>query len=211
MSLDEGTIVKTGPKAYLKLRLAEGSLLELGAYSRLRLILAKPSNKVSLGLEAGRVKARVEHRPDGKRNFHLKTKSTTMGVRGTEFVVAIFATPSGAQNAEYYCQDGSIEVEGAAEGSSALLTAGYGVSVMDHAKTLRTIKIPAKILEQVAKKSFLIDTPAPAPIPAREALGGKTPPAERERKLNLPAVTAGGGAGNIPVPDGNPVTGLLGQ
>ncbi len=220
MSLDEGAEVRTGKDGYVKLMLADSSVVDLGAFAHLRLTAAKENDQVELGLDSGRLKAFVKHRTDGARSFRIRTKTSTMGVRGTQFVVAVFQGMNGQSNTEYYCQSGSIEVKDTARGSTALIQGGFGVSIAGHdhpkdaardvAQTLQPQKIPPKLMNEVMDKNFLIANPPPA------ASDSKPPPAAAESPGHIsssdpvkpephrPAGNLSAGTENIEVPEKAP-------
>lgn len=81
-----GDRLRTGFGAAARLTLDDGSLLELGPDALLSLS-EEPAGAVLLGLELGRLKARVTRRSVGR--FELRTPTAKCRVRGTEFEVRV--------------------------------------------------------------------------------------------------------------------------
>lgn len=94
MHLPEGALVRTGPDSFVTLRLPDGSLCTLPSNSTVRLVrvvAASQGAAVVLDLQAGEVESRVPPRavPSDKETFRVRTRTATVGVRGTHFRVSL--------------------------------------------------------------------------------------------------------------------------
>lgn len=158
MELKEGAGLRTGSKGYLKLELADHSYLELGSWASVNLTKARSDEQVELDLEFGKVRAYVKPREGKKRNFLIRTKTSTMGVRGTLFVVAVPPSPNSGTKTEYYCLSGSVEVKDPAGKQSAVVGPGMGLTVTS--KVLAPERLSVDMITQAQTRAFL-DSGAP--------------------------------------------------
>ncbi len=96
-TLNQGDAVRTGPATRLELQLSDGSRVRLAANTTLTLTtthFGKGERKVSLGLWAGQVWAKVTKLVSGDTNFEVSTHNAVAGVRGTSFAVLAQADAS---------------------------------------------------------------------------------------------------------------------
>ena len=84
--LDPGTIIKTGANAFVQLKYPDGSKITVGSNSELSTQKGTKSLQ-SLSLNHGIINALIHKNPSEEIHFKVKTKSATMGVRGTQFFV----------------------------------------------------------------------------------------------------------------------------
>lgn len=108
--LGEGTVIQTGPRGFLSLRLADDSTVTIPSQSsvrivRLRRVLINQAVEREFRAEAGRLRARVTPMRDPGSSFRVTTPITVSAVRGTEFRVAF--DPSG-QQAQTEVEDGKV-------------------------------------------------------------------------------------------------------
>lgn len=131
-TLAEGAGVQTARDGSVLLRLADGSLLRLAADSRLRIERARryPAfDHVESGaaLEAGRVEVQAAKAQAGKPGFQVKTPQGVLGVRGTEYRVAVEAgAASPATRGEVL--EGAVQFDGGAD-AGRRLGAGFGTVI----------------------------------------------------------------------------------
>ncbi len=89
----EGSIINTSSHGSVKLLMSDRTLLDLGPSTLFKIDEYKTSGKkkkirqASLTLEYGKIRALVTKRLGKKSKFRIRTRSATMGVRGTEFMV----------------------------------------------------------------------------------------------------------------------------
>lgn len=92
--LYKGAIVNTGSDGTVKLLMTDRTIIDLGPSSLFKMNdyqLGKVGDrKVDLSLDYGQVRASVNEKlTSNKGKFTIRTKTATMGVRGTEFVVNV--------------------------------------------------------------------------------------------------------------------------
>lgn len=134
-------VIKTASGASLKLLFTDKTVLDLGPGSQLNVNEYKLKDKdgsdreVTMSLDYGKIRASVNTPVGTKGKFLIRTKTTTMGVRGTEFVVAADAVtgpagkdgkPNQTVKTEITVVHGKVEVRDSASPMSApvALTAG---------------------------------------------------------------------------------------
>ena len=121
MKFPLGSVIKTGKSAKAKLVYANGDQISVGSESFLKITRSKSMSASLLDLFSGSIRAIVEKK--GNRNrVEVRTKSMTMGVRGTDFYVdaqtasgnskitvirgKVVITPSSAKTKEYELKSG---------------------------------------------------------------------------------------------------------
>ena len=116
------TIISTGFKSYALIGI-ENSLISVRPLTRLsfkEIAAAEGTETISVGLQAGRVKLDVSHRPGMKLSASVQTPMSTASTRGTIFEVNCF---------ELWVFEGSIEYKGTS-GSRVIVDSG-GYSYID--------------------------------------------------------------------------------
>jgi hypothetical protein len=83
----EGDVVITGPKSLVKISLSDGSEVNVGSGSELKLEKFRPKEPSIMELIKGRVRSRILNNGTGAIKLWFNTRYTTLGVRGTEFDV----------------------------------------------------------------------------------------------------------------------------
>jgi hypothetical protein len=85
-------VIKTSGAGSLKLLFSDKTVLDLGPSSLFRVneykLKGGDDREVTMSLDYGKIRAAVNTPVGAKGKFLIRTKTTTMGVRGTEFVVA---------------------------------------------------------------------------------------------------------------------------
>ncbi|NBX77313.1 MAG: hypothetical protein EBQ92_12225 [Proteobacteria bacterium] len=124
--LSKGVRLKTGPNSLVKLILADESILDLGSSSQLKLSDCQEKNwklKINLELEKGSVRALVNKAPKKKReDFQLKTNTSVLAVRGTEFFVSWQQDARGQVSEQIGVVEGRVEVRSLFDDSSKPLS-----------------------------------------------------------------------------------------
>ncbi len=86
-----GTVINTSSSASVKILMTDRTILDLGPSTLFKVddyVLGKGSDRtVKMSMDYGKVRASVNQPIGDKGTFQVKTKSATMGVRGTEFIV----------------------------------------------------------------------------------------------------------------------------
>jgi hypothetical protein len=112
--LSKGTQLKTGPSSLVKLILIDDSILDLGGSSEIKLSDCQDKNwnhKINLELQQGSVRALVNKAPKKKREeFQLKTNTSVLAVRGTEFFVNWQQDAGGQVSEQIGVVEGRVEV-----------------------------------------------------------------------------------------------------
>ncbi len=131
-TVTEGAALEVGAQGFVSLRLHDGSLLQLQANSRSKLLRlrdlpAGQRRNTLIELDQGRVDATVAPQTPGSR-FQVKTPLATAGVRGTRFGVSV---PAEAVRTSADVVQGQVEVQAAARGvdTPVLIDAGQGAVV----------------------------------------------------------------------------------
>ena len=115
--LAPGTTIKTGPNSNVQLKYPDGSKLSIAPNSKLK-TEAGTKTVQSVSLNFGRIHASIHKQASEDLHFRIKTKSATMGVRGTQFFVD--ATTSGLSTTRVV--EGKVDVAT----DEATLMAGKG-------------------------------------------------------------------------------------
>ena len=150
--LNVGDVVRTDATASVTLRFADGSRLLIAPNSKVRLATLLSFGKTGMAdtrleLEKGAVETQVAPQRGGAAKFEVKAPAMNLGVRGTDFRVAVN-------------EDGSVSrsevVEGkvaaAAQRRTVMLKAGYGTLALngEAPKPARAL-LPAPDLSAVAE------------------------------------------------------------
>ena len=112
-SLPEGTRIKTEKDAFVKLLLRDNSVLDLSPQTQvvLKTCAAPALTGIDLELELGRVRANVNPKPaEPRKNFQMKTPTSVLAVRGTEFFAHWTQERSGIINERISVSEGQVEV-----------------------------------------------------------------------------------------------------
>lgn len=148
--------LKTGSEGGAKIRLVQNNVvLEIAANSELKIILPESGNvSEAIELVIGSVRIQVppaEKKTDSKPNFTLRTKTVTMGVRGTEFLGVV--TPV-LTEAELVVFKGTVEFTSVKDGKDTrMVGAGYwtGMGGRYGKKTQTPIRLSKEALAHFEK------------------------------------------------------------
>jgi hypothetical protein len=166
-TVTEGTALEVGAQGFLSLRLHDGSLLQLQANSRTKLLRLRDlpvgqRRNTLIELDQGRVDASVAPQSPGSR-FQVRTPLATAGVRGTRFGVSV---PAQAARTSADVVQGEVEVQAAARaaGMPVVIAAGQGAVVRPGTSPLRKPLLPAPDLSGLQAR--IERMPAPLPLVA---------------------------------------------
>ena len=82
--IKEDSSILTGSKSFARIKLDNGSVLNLGPKSKMVIVLMKKEEESIISMLKGKVRAKVNKKE--KEHFFIKSKTAALGVRGTEFV-----------------------------------------------------------------------------------------------------------------------------
>jgi len=167
-AVSEGAALEVGAQGFVSLRLHDGSLLQLQANTRSKLLRLRdlPTGQrrnTLIELDRGRVDATVMPQAPGSR-FEVKTPLATAGVRGTRFGVSV---PPETARTTADVVEGRVEVQAQARsaGTAGLaLDAGQGAVVRRGAAPVRKPLLPAPDVSGVPVRVERL--PGPLPLPA---------------------------------------------
>jgi hypothetical protein len=132
-AVPEGGEIVTGPDGYVTIRLVDGTVLRVRPDSRLQV---RESNRLpdadtvrsGARLKNGRIEIEAAPAPAGRPGFTIDTPQGVLGVRGTEFRVAVDAS-GGPAVTRGEVLGGEVVFGGASGGSSQPVSAGYGTRI----------------------------------------------------------------------------------
>jgi hypothetical protein len=166
-TVTEGAALEVGAQGFVSLRLHDGSLLQLQANSRSKLLRlrdlpAGQRRNTLIELDQGRVDATVTPQSPGSR-FQVKTPLATAGVRGTRFGVSV---PAAAAHTSADVVEGRVEVQAAARGvgEPVPVDAGMGAVVRPGEAPVSKPLLPAPDLSSLQGRVERV--PAPLPLTA---------------------------------------------
>lgn len=131
--VEDGDTLETGEKARLEVRLADGSVLRLGARGRLVVDSVAPvdtSFRVKLTLTLGELWSKVTRKTGPDAGYEVHTDRSVAGVRGTEFVV------EAGDEHEVEVLEGKVEVALRDGSTRHALTVGQRLRIDRAGKTL---------------------------------------------------------------------------
>jgi hypothetical protein len=164
----EGAALEVGGQGFVSLRLHDGSLLQLQANSRSKLLrlrdlpVAQRRNTL-IELDKGRADATVSPQAPGSR-FEVKTPLATAGVRGTRFGVSVAAE---AMRATADVVEGRVEVQAGRAIAPAAVSAGQGAVVQRNGAPELKPLLPAPDLSGLPERVERV----PGPLPLQAAAG----------------------------------------
>jgi len=114
LSLPKDSKITTRESGWVKLLLIDDSIIDLGSSSELTLTSCQTKNlntQIELEMELGAIRALVNKNPKKKRDgFQLKTGTSFLGVRGTEFFVTRQENSAGEVIEKIGVREGLLEV-----------------------------------------------------------------------------------------------------
>ena len=125
VDVEEDDIIETGDNASAQVEMQDGSMLKLGAASRLLLADYKfdsGGNVVSAGLEvlSGWLRFAVSKLRSNDSRYAITTPSMTIGIRGTEGVIEAYSARGGL-----FLEEGEVAVRAADAGSVPVRAGEY--------------------------------------------------------------------------------------
>ncbi len=126
-SIRSGEIINTGSSGKVKLLMSDRTIIDLNSSTLFKVdeyeLKGGKDRKVGLSIGYGKVRASVTQPVSQPGKFMIRTKSATMGVRGTEFLISADFVESGASpTAQVQTQltvlQGQVEMASAASPSS---------------------------------------------------------------------------------------------
>jgi hypothetical protein len=86
--VQKGDVIKTMASSLVIIKLADGSRLNIGPESEVKIQDYGKDSPSLIDLVMGQIRSHVAPQKNKSRGFMVKTKSAAMGVRGTEFSVS---------------------------------------------------------------------------------------------------------------------------
>jgi hypothetical protein len=125
VDVEEDDIIETGDNASAQVEMLDGSMLKLGAASRLLLADYKfdsGGNVVSAGLEvlSGWLRFAVSKLRSNESLYAISTPTMTIGIRGTEGVIEVYSARGGL-----FLEEGEVAVRAADAGSVPVRAGEY--------------------------------------------------------------------------------------
>lgn len=135
-SLAEGTVINTGANSFAVLKLPHGSKVKVSENSQLKISKLAPKKdgqtRLSLFKGSSFIKVLKSKLVKGQKSkLVLKTRTTAMGVRGTEF----FASYGTGKDVWMCVNEGVVSVRAKSEKKSTFVKAGEGIVVKGGSKT----------------------------------------------------------------------------
>ncbi|MBC7690835.1 MAG: FecR domain-containing protein [Methylotenera sp.] len=97
--ISAGTILNTGSTGAVKLLMTDKSIIDLGPSTLFKMddyqLNGGGDRKVTMSMDYGKMRASVNTPVGAKGKYQVRTRAATMGVRGTEFIVASDLPSSG--------------------------------------------------------------------------------------------------------------------
>jgi FecR protein len=142
-------VLRTDRSGRARLSLRDGSILSLGSYSELKVVMHDPNGQETLlQLNFGRVRSRVVgiNRPGGR--FEVQTPAAVLNVLGTDFFTQF---DPATNELRVICYSGSVKVSGVGrfEGKSEIIYAGQMLDV-----TASTFGSPQATLNAIQQDSI---------------------------------------------------------
>jgi ferric-dicitrate binding protein FerR (iron transport regulator) len=127
LQVQEGDTLKTYKHSNIVLTLNDQSQIKLNANSEIK--LGKNTADSEIELQNGGVFSTIHKKTEGHR-FFIRTKTATMGVRGTEFFTAFGKTAKEGDRDVWMCvNDGQVEVENLKLNQKVMVNKGEGVFI----------------------------------------------------------------------------------
>lgn len=126
--LSNDAVLKTGAGALAIIKLSNGSKIKLTENTALNVSSMNKGKKTQVNLKRGSAFFSVlKNKFKGKRHFNVRAKTVAMGVRGTEFFVAVAAQGEKADDVWMCVREGSVAIKGKKDKKNILVGAGEGV------------------------------------------------------------------------------------
>lgn len=131
------------------------SIIDISPSTLFKIDEYQPNNgdnrAVELGMEYGKIRTSVTKPVGPKGRFNVRTRSATMGVRGTEFVIQaentdgrrVAQTPEGSGQTQITVLHGKVEVAGSSPGmiKPVALTAGAQLTTSQNAEPPKVVSL----------------------------------------------------------------------
>jgi hypothetical protein len=109
-SVRAGEMIRTGGQGSVKLLLADKSVVDLSKRTAFKVDSSMDGVGSSTTLEYGMVRSAIRKKLEKKLKFQMKTKTSVLAVRGTEFVVNSSKTSSANYQDQITVSDGQVAV-----------------------------------------------------------------------------------------------------
>lgn len=160
-----GATVKTGADGKAKLLLADKSIVDLGPQTSFTVDSSVADVGSQTRLDSGMVRSSIRKKMEKKINFQMRTKTSVLAVRGTEFIVRSTDSAGGrAVQEEVTVRDGSVGVDAGRQ--TRTLNPGQQFSAMGKlvgnafevpADSLRVVTLDPAALQMLARQATMED------------------------------------------------------
>jgi len=194
-AIEKGEIINTDSRASIKLLMSDRSIVDLGPSSLFKVdeyqLKNGPDRDVQMSLDYGTTRMSVNRPVGDKGKFVIRTKSATMGVRGTEFIVAsdLKALPTGeppAVKAKLAADNKAVRAKGAGpERSRATTSITVIHGKVEVSETTKPKATPVAVTEgkQITTTAAVVGDKAVIEAPGAGAKGTK---AEAPKLVDVP-------------------------
>jgi ferric-dicitrate binding protein FerR (iron transport regulator) len=192
-------VVRTINNGRVRITLQDGSLLNIGARSEMRIVKYDvPSQQTAIELTAGKLRSQVTHTPGG--SFQVTTKTAVIGVVGTHFLVE-----AGAKQTRVWCIDGAVRVSNInpAIVGTAVLHAGEFTSI--------SLGLPPAAVTSVAPSTVQTQISSTNPAGPPPSPGGMGSMANVANAGTTGASAGGAAGGGVAISRATSTTNLLNQ
>lgn len=161
-----GSVINTSSNSSCKILLSDKTILDLGPSSLFKIDDYKANGgadrEAKMSLDYGKVRSSVTQPIAGKGSFNIRTKTATMGVRGTEFIINSELSSQQqevATKTEVVVTKGTVEVGGgAASPSQAPVALNAGMQLKTDLGAIPTVqKMDAQALMTAKSEAKLPD------------------------------------------------------
>jgi hypothetical protein len=148
LMLQEGDTIQTQKASVVKIIFKDKTIVSIGSKTHFSIdeyLFDEASNQNHVNFSAQKGIFRMVTGKIGKlapKKFKLKTKTATMGIRGTIFSVILEE-----EQEHFVCEKGSIYVE--AQGKSETIKAGFSSTVTPGSPPQKATKTPSDILQKI--------------------------------------------------------------
>jgi len=169
-------LVTTNPRGRVRLTLGDGSVLNVGSDSSLRVVRSdEQSRQTDLTLTFGKMRTRVQGLDPGQgQRFEIRTNTAVLGVIGTDFFIEVLATLT-----RIIVYEGLVLVRNIDEDIRDRVTAGPGMVVLVYANQ------PPVVVQQVEASDLrrsIEDTEIGEALPISEEIAKILEAAPPERR-----------------------------
>lgn len=163
-SIVEGDVIKTKANSIVKIKMLDDTMISLGPnsiYQFKEFKFKNPSDRQStMGLLVGQMRAHFVNKAKNPDDLKIKTRASSMGIRGTELVANVHPLESGKMVTEVALLSGKMDVTNNNSGATkSILPKDHLITITD-SKGVQTydegvLKLNAEIYDRLIAKAGL--------------------------------------------------------